>query len=407
MDISDSPEEGAFRHVVREFIEANLASLVSARGASADTVAALKNAQSVLYSGGLVGVTWPKEYGGAGGSVVQQLIINEELDRAQAPRLIGWMGVGLCGPTIITHGTDEQKNRYLTNILTGEEIWCQLFSEPGAGSDLAAVSTKALPIDNGWVLRGQKVWNTGAHWSDYGVVLARTGSPADRHRGLTAFIIDMSAPGVTVRPLREMTGHAAFNEVFLEDVVLPSDAVLGEVGQGWSVALTMLMNERYVVGGDGSTYGAGPGALTAEVKKALPQLAVSSRELVLQEYAACWIEALACRMTGNRLISRMSQGEEPGPEGSVGKLALGALLKRVSSLGLSLQGESAVFAAGPDGTNHWQHVAMFAPGLSLAGGTPEVMKNILGERILGLPAEPRVTASAASNTSPAKSRDGA
>ncbi|QSE90775.1 acyl-CoA dehydrogenase family protein [Rhodococcus pseudokoreensis] len=407
MDISDSPEESTFRVTVRQFIEDNLHSLVSSRGASADNVDTLKHAQSVLYSGGLVGVTWPKEYGGAGGTVVQQLIINEELDRAQAPRLIGWMGVGLCGPAIITHGTGEQKSRYLTNILTGEEIWCQLFSEPGAGSDLAAVATKAVPTEDGWVLRGQKVWNTGAHWSDYGVALARTGSPEDRHRGLTAFVVDMSAPGVTVRPLREMTGHAAFNEVFLEDVELPANAVLGEVGQGWAVALTMLMNERFVVGGDGSTYGAGPGALTSEVRKALPQLSESSRELVLQEYAACWIEALACRMTGNRLISRVSQGGEPGPEGSVGKLALGALLKRVGSLGLSLQGETAVFAAAPDGTNHWQNVAMFAPGLSLAGGTPEVMKNILGERILGLPPEPRVTASPALTTSPTASRDGA
>src|SRR4051794_5819814 len=255
MNVDDAPEEAEFRARVRAFIADNLDTLVVARGASTEVVAELKRAQAVLYSGGLVGVTWPEEYGGAGGTIVEQLIVAQEMDRVQAPRLIGWMGVGLCGPAIIAHGTEGQKARYLPSILTGDQVWCQLFSEPGAGSDLAAVSTRGVPAAGGWVLNGQKVWNTGAHWSDFGVVLVRSGSVEDRHRGLSAFILDMRAPGVSVRPLREMTGDAAFNEVFLDDVFVPEDAVLGGVGHGWAVALTMLMNERYVVGGDGSTYG--------------------------------------------------------------------------------------------------------------------------------------------------------
>ena len=390
MNIDDSPDEALFRAMVREFVAANLASLVVARGASPEALGELKQAQSVLYGGGLVGVTWPREYGGAGGSLVEQMIVAQELDRVQAPRLVGWMGVGLCGPTIIAHGTEEQKGRYLRPILTGEEVWCQLFSEPGAGSDLAAVSTSAVPADGGWVINGQKVWNTGAHWSDFGVVIVRTGGSDERHRGLSAFILDMHSPGVTVRPLREMTGDTVFNEVFLDDVFMPDSARLGDIGNGWAVALTMLMNERFVVGGDGSAWGAGPDALAEAVRAAVPTLPVGRREAVLQDFAACWVEALACRMTGNRMISKLSNGVEPGPEGSVGKLALGALLKRVGNLGMALQGEWAAFAENPDGDGHWQHVAMFAPGLSLAGGTPEIMRNILGERVLGLPPEPRV-----------------
>jgi alkylation response protein AidB-like acyl-CoA dehydrogenase len=389
MNIDDSPDDARFRARVREFVENNRASLVVARGASPDAISELKQAQAVLFGGGLVGVTWPQAYGGSGGTIVEQMIVAQEMDRVQAPRLIGWMGVGLCGPTIIAHGTATQKARYLRKILTGKEIWCQLFSEPGAGSDLAAVSTSAVPTAGGWVLNGQKVWNTGAHWSDFGVVLVRTGSLEERHRGLSAFILDMRTTGVSVRPLREMTGDTVFNEVFLDDVFVPEEAVLGEIGSGWSVALTMLMNERFVVGGDGSAWGAGPDALSESVRAALPTLPTGKREAVLQEFAACWIEALACRMTGNRMISKLSHGVEPGPEGSVGKLALGSLMKRVGNLGMSLQGEWSAFAESPDGDGHWQHVAMFAPGLAMAGGTPEIMRNILGERVLGLPAEPR------------------
>jgi alkylation response protein AidB-like acyl-CoA dehydrogenase len=199
------------------------------------------------------------------------------------------------------------------------------------------------------------------------------------------FLLDMKAPGVTVRPLREMTGKALFNEVFFDDVLVPDGDRVGEVGQGWSVALTVLMNERFTVAGDGSVYGAGPDALAEAVRRRLPQLADDRRPGVLQEFASCWVEALACRMTGNRMLTAIAQGRQPGPEGSTGKLAAAQLLARVADLGLRMQGDDALFGASVDGDTKWQYVATFAHGAALAGGTTEIMKNILAERVLGMP----------------------
>ncbi|MFE9327517.1 acyl-CoA dehydrogenase family protein [Nocardia sp. NPDC052278] len=383
MDIGDSPAEAEFRSGVREFVTAQRADLSIGRGASPERVPELKRAQALLHSAGLVGSTWPVAYGGRGNNPVQQVIIDQELARAEVPRLINWIGVGMCGPTIMAHGTDEQKDRYLAPILRAEEIWCQLFSEPGAGSDLAGLSTRAVRDGDNWRITGQKVWTTGAQWCDYGMLLARTDPAKPKHRGLTMFLLDMHAPGVTVRPLREMTGAAVFNEIFFDDVVVPDSARLGEIDGGWAVGLTMLMNERYTVAGDGSVYGAGPEALTRAVRVGLPGLSADRRPGVLQEYAACWIEALACRMTGNRMLTALSHGREPGPEGSVGKLASSRLLARAAELGVRVQGDDGAYA----GT--WQDIATFAPGIALAGGTTEVMKNILGERVLGLAPEPR------------------
>jgi alkylation response protein AidB-like acyl-CoA dehydrogenase len=295
----------------------------------------------------------------------------------------------MCGPAILAHGTDAQRERYLRPLLRADEVWCQLFSEPGAGSDLAAVATKAVRDGAGWRVTGQKVWTTGAQWCDFGILLARTDPDVPKHRGLTMFLLDMKAPGVTVRPLREMTGKALFNEVFLDDVLVPDGDRVGEVGQGWSVALTVLMNERFTVAGDGSVYGAGPDALAEAVRRRLPQLADDRRPGVLQEFASCWVEALACRMTGNRMLTAIAQGRQPGPEGSTGKLAAAQLLARVADLGLRMQGDDALFGASVDGDTKWQYVATFAHGAALAGGTTEIMKNILGERVLGLPQEPR------------------
>ncbi|MEU8803246.1 acyl-CoA dehydrogenase family protein [Spirillospora sp. NPDC048819] len=395
MDIEDSAEGAAFRGEVRAFVSARRDELSIGRGAAPERVPDLRRAQALLHSAGLVGVTWPVEYGGRGGTPVQKVIVEQELDRAEVPRLIGWIGVGMCGPAIMAHGTEEQKRRYLTPMLNADEVWCQLFSEPGAGSDLAALSTRAVRDGDGWRISGQKVWTTGAQWCDYGILLARTDPSKPKHRGLTMFLLDMRAPGLTVRPLREMTGAAVFNEVFLDDVPVPDSARLGEIDGGWAVALTVLMNERYSVGGDGTVYGAGPDALTRAVADALPGLGTDRRAEILQEYAACWIEGLACRMTGNRMLTALSEGREPGPEGSAGKLASSALLKRAADLGLCLQGDDALFGASAAGDGTWQGIATFAPGISLAGGTTEVMKNILGERVLGLPPEPRLDKAAA------------
>jgi len=389
VDIEDSPEEAAFRARVRDFLTENRARLAPAGATPEGRVEEFKRTQAVLSEAGLVGATWPVEHGGRGASAIQQVIIDQELRRAGVPRMINWIGLGMCGPAILEHGTDEQRVRYLRPLLRADEVWCQLFSEPGAGSDLAAVATKAVRDGAGWRVTGQKVWTTGAQWCDFGILLARTDPDVPKHRGLTMFLLDMKAPGVTVRPLREMTGKALFNEVFLDDVLVPDGDRVGEVGQGWSVALTVLMNERFTVAGDGSVYGAGPDALAEAVRRRLPQLADDRRPGVLQEFASCWVEALACRMTGNRMLTAIAQGRQPGPEGSTGKLAAAQLLARVADLGLRMQGDDALFGASVDGDTKWQYVATFAHGAALAGGTTEIMKNILGERVLGLPREPR------------------
>ena len=395
MDIEDSPEEAAFRARVRAFVTDHRAELAIGRGAAPERVEELKRAQALLNSAGYVGVTWPTEYGGLGAGPVQKVIVDQELARAEVPRLINWIGVGMCGPTIMRHGTEEQRRRYLAPMLNADEVWCQLFSEPGAGSDLAGVSTSAVQDGANWRVTGQKVWTTGAKWSDFGILLARTDPTKPKHRGLTVFVLDMHAPGVDVRPLREMTGASVFNEVFFDDVVVPDSARVGEVDGGWAVALTMLMNERYTVAGDGTVYGAGPDALARAMRAALPGLAEAARPGVLEEYASVWIEGLACRMSGNRMLTALSHGREPGPEGSVGKLASSLLLRKAAELGLRLQADDAVFGADPAGDGAWQDVATFAPGIALAGGTTEVMKNILGERVLGLPSEPRPDKAAA------------
>lgn len=390
MDIGDSPEEASFRDRARSYIESVRAKLVpSGTTPTPEHVADFKRTQAILHQGGLVGITWPTEYGGGSGSPIQQIIIDQELERARVPRLINWIGVGMCGPTILAHGTEAQKHRYLSAILSADEVWCQLFSEPAAGSDLAGIKARAVRQENSWRVTGQKVWTTGAQWCDYGMLLTRTDPDAAPHAGLTMFIVDMKTAGVTVRPLREMTGEAMFNEIFFDEVEISDDARVGEIGGGWQVALTMLMNERFTVAGDGSTYGAGPEALTEALRENLPLLPPEQHTSLRTEFASCWIEALACRMTGARLITSISRGEMPGPEGSVGKLSASLLLKRAADLGVRLQGDDALFGSNTDGNERWQRAAAFAPGVSLAGGSTEVMKNILGERVLGLPREPK------------------
>jgi len=389
MDIEDSPAEAEFRATVRAYISAHRDELAPAGSTPMGNVEVFRRTQAVLHDGGLVGATWPAEFGGRGASPIEKVIIDQELAAARVPRLINWIGIGMCGPAILVHGTREQAERYLRPMLRAEEVWCQLFSEPGAGSDLAAVSSRAVRGGDGWRVTGQKVWTTGAQWCDYGILLARTDPDAPRHRGLTMFVLDMKAPGVTVRPLREMTGEALFNEVFYDDVLIPDSDRIGAEGEGWAVAITVLMNERYTVGGDGSVYGAGPAAIASTVADRLPELSPERRAAALDEFAACWTEALACRMTANRMLTALSQGRQPGPEGSVGKLAAAQLLGRVADLGLRLQGPDALFGASADGDRTWQYIAAFSPGAALAGATTEIMKNILGERVLGLPGEPR------------------
>ncbi|NEK59863.1 acyl-CoA dehydrogenase [Geodermatophilus sabuli] len=394
MDFDDSPEEAAYRASVRARLAEHAGELVHA-GHGEEAVdpgthqAQFRHTQRVLAEAGLVGVTWPREYGGQGGTVVQQAIVAQELARARVPVLINHIGLGMCGPTVIAHGSQDQRDRYLSRLLRADDVWCQLFSEPASGSDLAALRTTAVRDGADWVVNGQKVWTTLAHVADLGILLARTDPDRPKHAGLTMFVVDLHAPGVTVRPLRQMVGSAGFNEVFFDDVRVPDAERLGEPGEGWRVALTTLMNERVAIGGAGGDLGVPVETLAAHARERLPALDAERQVLARQAVGRAVVAALAARYTGYRRFTVLSHGGLPGPEASAGKLAGTAAARLVADAGVRLLGDDAVYAATADGDDTWQRSQGYLPGLAIAGGTDQVLRNILGERVLGLPPEPR------------------
>jgi alkylation response protein AidB-like acyl-CoA dehydrogenase len=389
MDFEDTPDEAAWRATVRDFIRSNrdqLGYLRSQRGIEHESA---RERQALLYEGGLVGVTWPREYGGRGGTLIQQAIVEQELARADVPGPINLIGIGMCGPTIIFHGSQDQKNHYLKRLLRADDLWCQLFSEPTAGSDLAALRTRAVRDGDGWRITGQKVWTTLAHLADFGIVLTRTDPDVPKHRGLTMFVVDMKAPGVTVRPLRQMNGSAEFNEVFFDEVRVPDAERLGEPGEGWRVALTTLMSERVALGGDGGGIGPSLERVTAHVAERIADLPTDRQALVRHRFAQAYVESLAIRYTGYRQLTALSKGKLPGPEASAGKLAGIRVAKDLTDLAVRLLESEALFDTGDEQGMSWQSLMTALPGMAIAGGTDEVLRNILGERVLGLPAEPR------------------
>ncbi len=393
MDFDDTPEEAAYRGRVRSVLERRAGDLLHvAPGEPVDArarEAELRATQRVLAEEGLVGVAWPREYGGQGGTLVQQAIVAQELSRARVPTLVNHIGIGMCGPTVIAHGSDDQRSRYLARLLRADDVWCQLFSEPASGSDLAALRTSAVRDGEDWVVNGQKVWTTLAHVSDFGILLTRTDPSRPKHAGLTMFVVDMHAPGVTVRPLRQMSGGADFNEVFFDDVRIPDSERLGEPGEGWRVALTTLMNERVAIGGAGTDIGPSPESLAAHARERLPTLDPERQALARQAVGRAVVASLAARYTGYRRFTTLSQGGVPGPEASAGKLGGTAAARLVADAGVRLLGDDAVLGATADGDDTWQRAQAYVPGIAIAGGTDQVLRNILGERVLGLPPEPR------------------
>jgi alkylation response protein AidB-like acyl-CoA dehydrogenase len=361
-------------------------------GESADAStheAELRATERVLAEAGLVGIPWPREHGGQGGTLVQQAIAGQEMARARIPTLINHIGIGMCGPTVIAHGSADQQERYLARLLRADDVWCQLFSEPASGSDLAALRTTAVRDGDEWVVNGQKVWTTLAHVADYGILLTRTDPERPKHAGLTMFVVDMHAPGVTVRPLRQMAGGSGFNEVFFDDVRIPDSERLGEPGEGWRVALTTLMNERVAIGGGGSDIGVSVESLAAHARDRLPALPPERQVLARQAVGRAVVGLLATRYTGYRRFTALSQGGLPGPEASAGKLAGTVASRLAADAAVRLLGDDAVYAATADGDDTWQRTQAYLPGLAIAGGTDQVLRNILGERVLGLPPEPR------------------
>jgi alkylation response protein AidB-like acyl-CoA dehydrogenase len=348
------------------------------------------------YDLGLAWVHFPEGFGGLGLSPKLQKVVNETLGAAGAPRagVRNPIGHGMGAPTVVTHGSDAQKRRYLRPLFTNEEIWCQLFSEPGAGSDVAGLSSRAVRDGDEWVVNGQKVWTTLAHMARWGMLVARTDSDAPKHKGLTYFVVDMHAPGVEVRPLYQITGEAEFNEVYFTDVRIPDAERLGEVGEGWRVSLTTLMNERVSIGGQIPARGSGFAGELVKTYRATGPHDAATRDRVI----GLWARAEVLRLTNIRASHNRSQGT-PGPEGSISKLAMAEVHKDISECAVDLLGAGGLlFPAGypmarPETTALWsspQQAFLRSRANSIEGGTTEIMKNILAERVLGLPGDVRV-----------------
>jgi alkylation response protein AidB-like acyl-CoA dehydrogenase len=388
MDFSYSEEEERFRTELRAWLERN------PPGEEPEDpnawVPYAKAWQRQLAEAGWSGVAWPKEYGGKGATLIQQIIFQEELARARAPQFIGLAGLTMGGPVLIAHGTDEQKRRHLRPILTADEIWCQGFSEPNAGSDLAALKTKAVLDGDTFVVTGQKVWTSWARYADVCMCLVRTDPDAPKHKGITFLLVDMKSPGVTVRPLTQMNGDADFNEVFFEDVRVPRKNIVGELNKGWDIAITCLMHERQTL-----TF-----SRQLQSKVALTEMLEMARRrerdgapatrdpIVRQALARTYVDSEAMRFLAYRNLTKVLRGGVPGPEGSIEKLFWSEMYQR--------QIDTANEIIGPHGqllrhskhavdAGRWPHLLLYSKGRTIAAGTSEVQRNIIAERVLGLP----------------------
>jgi len=341
-----------------------------------------------LAEAGYVAPHWPKPWG-RDANPVQQLVIDEELRAAEAPRPLNPIGIGWAGPTLLVAGTQEQQERYLPGILSGSELWCQLFSEPGAGSDLASLTTRAERDGDEYVVHGQKVWTTFAHVSRYGILLARTDLSAEQHKGISYFVLDMRSPGITVQPIRQMDGNAMFNEVFLDAVRIPANDLVGEENDGWRLAKVTLGNERVSLSGEGALWGRGPTANT--LLDIVRRNGGVQDPRVRQKLAALYIESEVLRLIRLRTISAIVRGLEPGPETSVRKALADEHGQHVMGLAVELAGSAGMLRdCGPFGDPDptWSEGYLFSPALTIGGGTSEVQRNIIGERVLGLPRDP-------------------
>jgi len=397
MDFNDTPEEAAFRAEARSWLEANAERLAPGETAGASSerttpeeVKAAQAWQKKKAEAGWACITWPKQYGGRGATPMQNVIWNEEQAKFKTPADIFSIGIGMCGPTILAHGTDEQKERWIPKLLSGEEIWCQLFSEPSAGSDLAGLRSSAVRDGGEWVVNGQKIWTTGAHFCDWGILVVRTDPTVAKHAGLSFFVVDMHSPGIEIRPITQINGGQGFNEVFFSDVRIPDDQRIGAVGNGWAVSITTLMNERQSIGS-----GMGIGAVEDLVGFAR-QIQIDGGSAledraVRERIADFVVKARGLKYTSLRTLTALSQGRPPGPEASMGKLVGAFLQQEASSFAMELAGAGgALLDEGATiGEAAWQQRYLSIPGLRIAGGTDEVLRNIIAERVLGLPPDAR------------------
>jgi alkylation response protein AidB-like acyl-CoA dehydrogenase len=381
VDLSDSPAEAAFRAEARAFLAEHAPTDgINTYRADVDEATALRAAekwQRTLFDHGWAALMWPESAGGRGLGPVEQIIWNQEQTRAGVTQSLYMVGVGMVGPTLVVHGSSEQQKRFLEPILSGAHVWCQLLSEPGAGSDLAGLTTRAVRDGDEWIVNGQKVWSSGAHYSQFGILLARTNPDVPKHQGLTCFACPMDVAGVDVRPLRQMTGDAHFNEVFLTDARIPDANRIGPAGEGWNVARTLLANERMALSG-------------AEGAFSFEELAVAARAcsdrvdtIVRDRLARLYTKVRTLDFLNARVITKLGRGETPTAEASIMKLALAGIVTDGATLSLALVGPNGMLDETPEPRRF-----IATPAMHIGGGTDEINKNLVAERILGLPREP-------------------
>ncbi len=397
MDFDDTKEEAAFRAEARAFLEANARRKSGSRAArrygdtDAEDIGAAKTWQAKKADAGFTCITWPKQWGGREGSPMQQIIWNQEEANYEVPPNVFLIGLGMCIPTMMTYADPAKLERYVRPAVRGEEIWCQLFSEPAGGSDVAGLRTRAEKRGDEWIVNGQKIWTSGAHYSDYGLLIVRTDPNVPKHAGITAFFIDMKSPGIEIRPIHQMSGGSNFNEVFFTDLRIPDDQRLGAVGQGWKVAITTLMNERLAVGETRrpDTLDLVELARGVTLDDGRPAIA---DPVVRERIAEWWAQSEGLKYTRFRIMTALSRGETPGPENSIAKVVNGAKLQGIASFGMDLLGMAGAVTDPSLAPMQalFQDSLLSAPGHRIAGGSDEILRNIIAERVLGLPGDVRV-----------------
>ena len=391
MDFNDTPDEAAFRAEARTFLQANAEPKSRARPVlrlgdlGGDAVAQCKAWQAKKADAGFAAITWPKRFGGREASPILQVIYHQEEENYAVPRGLFEIGLGMCIPTMMAYAQPEQLDRYVRPALRGEEVWCQLFSEPAGGSDLAALRTRAERDGDDWVINGQKIWTSGAHLSDFGIIVVRTDPNVPKHAGLSFFFLDMRSPGIEIRPIHQMSGASHFNEVFFTDVRVPDAQRLGAVGQGWQVSLTTLMNERLAVGE----------VHRPDVEDLLElarALMLSGNAAVRERIADWYARTQGLKFTRFRTMTALSRGQTPGPENSIHKLVNASKLQDIASYGLDLMGMAGLVMDDDlaEAYAMFQQALLSSPSARIAGGSDEILRNIIAERVLGLPADIRV-----------------
>mgnify|MGYP006088663769 FL=1 len=389
MDFNDTQKEAAFREEAANWLSGNTPKQSELEGL--DYIQRAKLWQRRKYDAGWACMRWPTEHGGRGASAIEQVIFDQEQSKYDTPDSIFGIGQGMCAPTMMAWASDEQNKQYMPAIASGEHVWCQLFSEPAGGSDLAALRTRAVKDGDDWVVNGQKIWTSGAHYSDYGVLVLRTDPNLPKHQGLSYFFLDMKSPGIEIKPIKQISGGANFNEVYFNDVRIPDAQRLGAVGQGWQVALTTLMNERASIGGGGGGVNFDSVFELASNINVDDQPAIKDTG-VRRKLADWYVQEAGLRFTGYRSMTALSKGEIPGPENSIGKLVGAPKQQDMASFALDLLDASGIIwdEELSERAGLFQATYMASPGFRIAGGTDEIMANIIAERVLGMPQDIRV-----------------